>query len=340
MTLRCPNCGDGTCVAAAEEVIAQAPLLYSRCKRCQQLTLDKLSRIDLSDIIFENFSCAGCGKRPLDAVMGHVLSIAVQDKKKPDLSLREIGTPLISPNVPLYEPPHLSSRSLVLLTNTQSIARVADRIIEEVPEIKAILYGDPSRVIGVIDTQTEAYTCQLLAGCDLRADLVTSAYGQLLIYKTQSKIHIEHDNRAKMRKLGNIPVDGAVVFDALTGPGTLGLMSVLMGATKVIMNDVWYPAITDAYLNVCVNKNVLGLHSTKRISCQDLGSDAAPTLYGTARGGDTELELYLGDFEQFSDYDFEADVILVDSFPGMESRLQPTIRKIKQKNPTVRVYYI
>ncbi|MGZ4902656.1 MAG: hypothetical protein ACXV3U_07005 [Halobacteriota archaeon] len=338
--LACPNCGRASCAVAAETIIAQAPFLYTKCERCQDLALDKQSKIDLSEISFEDYACCGCGKRPLDAVMGHILSLAVDDKKRPDMSLREVGTPLLAPNVPLYASPHLSNRTLVLLTNKRIIARASDRIMQGVPEVKAILYGDPTRVIGLADTQIGAYTCQVRSGCDLRADLVTSAYGQLLIYKSQSRIHIEHDNRDKMHKLGNIPLEGAVVFDALSGPGTLGLMSALMGATKVILNDAWHPAVNDAYLNMCVNKRVLGLRSIKRICDEDRSFYGRPTLVSVARGNSTEIELYQGTLEQFSDQELNVDVILVDPFPGTEFRFQPTIWKIKQRNPMVHIYFI
>jgi len=338
--LVCPNCGGTSCVVAVEAIIAQAPFLYTKCERCADLALDKQSKIDLSEISFEDYACSGCGKRPLDAVMGHILSLVVDDKKKPDMSLREVGTPLLAPNVPLYASPHLSNRSLVLLTNKRTIAHASDQIVQDVPEIKAILYGDPARVIGLAHTQIGAYTCQVRSGCDLRADLVTSAYGQLLIYKSQSKIHIEHDNREKIHKLGSIPLQGAVVFDALSGPGTLGLTSVLMGAKKVILNDAWHPAVNDAYLNMCVNRRVLGLRSIKRIRDEDRSSYGEPTLFSVARGDSAEIELYDGTFEQFSDQELNVDVILVDPFPRTEFRFQRTISKIKQKNPTARIYFI
>jgi len=43
---------------------------------------------------------------------------------------------------------------------------------------------------------------------------------------------------------------GRVVVDGMCGPGTLGLMSVLMGASKVILNDAWRPAIENVLLNL------------------------------------------------------------------------------------------
>src|SRR5450756_3015217 len=82
-----------------------------------------------------------------------------------------------------------------------------------------------NKVFGLEDHHAAPNTCRVLAGCDVRADLVTSAYGQILVHKSQSKIHIEHNNMAKMAKLGALPIAGRVVLDALAGPGTLGLMS-------------------------------------------------------------------------------------------------------------------
>ena len=322
----------------AGNVIANVSSIYSKCASCSDLVLDKAEKIGLTAINFGGLTCAECGKRPLDAVIAHILSLSVQNKRKSDLSLREIGTPLLSPGIPTYYRPHLGHRTLILLTNRSLIADATERILDEVPEVKAILYGDPKRVAGLIDTQTEPYVYQVLAGCDLRADLVSSAYGQLLIYKSQSKIHIEHDNRTKMLKLGAVPLAGCVVFDALAGPGTLGLMSALMGAEKVILNDAWLPAVENAYLNLRVNKEVLGIRSIKRTSMRE-ASFGSPELFCTASTRDTDIELYCGNFEGFNVQDSKVDVVLLDPFPGTETRFESAAKRIRNEN-RLRVVYI
>ena len=323
----------------AGNVIANVSSIYSKCATCSELVLEKTKKIDLTEFNFSGLKCAECGKRPLDAVAAHILSLSIQNQHKSDLVLREIGTPLLCPGVSTYHRPHLGDRTLILLTNRSRVADAADRVLDEVREVKAILYGDPTKVAGLTIVEAEPYVYQVLAGCDMRADLVTSAYGQLLIYKSQSKIHIEHDNRTKMLKLGTIPLANRVVFDALAGPGTLGLMSVFMGAEKVILNDAWLPAVENAFLNLYVNKEVLGIRSIKRTSMTEASHDS-PELFCTARTSDTDIELYCGRFEKFDVQDSKVDVVLLDPFPGSEIRFESAAKRIRNQNRQMHVVYI
>jgi 16S rRNA G966 N2-methylase RsmD len=226
------------------------------------------------------------------------------------------------------------------MTNQRLIADASERILLEVPEVAGVIFGDTKRVIGLANIQTQPHTCRLLAGCDIRADLVTSAYGQILIYKSQSKIHIEHDNAVKIAKLGTLPVSGRVVLDALAGPGTLGLMSVLMGAQRVILNDAWLPAVENAYLNLRVNKRILGIRTIKRASMIKRGSDKAPELFCTAATDNGVIELYHGDFHEFNVQDSRVDIILVDPFPGTEGQFNGLCEELRKKHPKVQVVYI
>jgi len=144
----------------------------------------------------------------------------------------------LSPGVPTYAPPHIGYHNLLLHDQSTTYRRCERQNSPRVPEVAGVIFGDTKRVIGLAHSQAQPHTCRVLAGCDIRADLVASAYGRILIYKSQSKIHIEYDNAIKMAKLGALPVSGRVVLDALAGPGSLGLMSVLMGAQRVILNDL------------------------------------------------------------------------------------------------------
>jgi len=54
-------------------------------------------------------------------------------------------------------------------------------------------------------------------------------------------------------------LEDAVVVDGFCGPGTLGLLSVLGGARKVILNDAWLPALRNTILNIKANSSLLGL---------------------------------------------------------------------------------
>jgi hypothetical protein len=340
MRLLCPSCGSSSCVNSADKVIKAAPTLYARCASCNELVLDKKARINLSSISFDDLTCKNCGRRPLDAVMAHILALSAGHESRPALTLRQVGTPLLSPGVPTYAPPHVGYQNLLLLTREQIIADASDLILKHVSEVKGVIYGDMKRVIGLENSHAAPYTCRVIAGCDMRADLVTSAYGQILVHKSQSKIHIEHDNTTKMEKIGTLPLAGRVVLDALAGPGTLGLMSVLMGAQKVILNDAWLPAVENAYLNLQANKEILGIRMLRRTSVKKRGRSRAPYLYGTAASDHTLIELYHGEFEEFNIQDSEVDIILLDSFPNAERYFIDMSEEIRKRYPKIHVVCI
>jgi len=341
MRLRCPSCGGRSCVNSAEHVIEAAPTLYAKCPSCNDLVLDKTNRIDLTDIGFDDLRCKNCGRRPLDAVMAQILAVSAgPNKNRPKLPLRQIGTPLLSPGVPTYAPPHIGYQSLLLLTKQEIIADASNLILRDIPEVRGVIYGDMKRVIGLANRHATPYMCRVLAGCDLRADLVTSAYGQILVYKSQSKIHIEHDNVAKMTKLGTLPIAGRVVLDALTGPGTLGLMSVLMGAQKVVLNDAWLPAVENAYLNLQVNREILGIRTLSRAPVAKKASSRAPNLFCTATTDHTVIELYHGEFEEFNIQDSGVHLVLLDPFPDTEPYFKALSEEIRNKHPQVHMVCI
>ena len=342
MRFVCPECGNRSCVQAAERVIKAAPTLYAKCPSCNDLILDKAEEIDLTSIRFDSSRCEGCGKRPLDVVMAHILASSVQNKKCPELALRQVGTPLLSPSVPIYARPQIGYKNLLLLTDQPIIAAASDRILRDVQEVKGVIYGNAAEPFGLAYKEAAARTCRTLAGCDMRADLVTSAYGQLLIYKSQSKIHIEHDHSRKIAKLSVLPIADHAIFDALAGPGTLGLTCVLMGAKKVTLNDAWFPAVENAYLNLHVNRRVLGIQSISRVSRATKAraatvSGGSSYLFATAKTHRAYIELYHGAFEEF---DIEASgthVILVDPFPGTEAHFEALIEDIHRKYPRIHV---
>lgn len=340
MRLRCPSCGSRSCVNSAERVIETAPTLYVKCPSCNDLVLDKTNRIDLTDISFDDLKCTNCGRRPLDAVMAHILALSIGHKDRPRLTLRHVGTPLLSPGVPTYAPPHIGYQNLLLLTKQRIIADASDLILRDIPEVKGVIYGDMKRVIGLPDSHATPHTCRVLAGCDMRADLVTSAYGQILVHKSQSKIHIEHDNVAKMTKLGTLPIAGRVVLDALAGPGTLGLMSVLMGAQKVMLNDAWLPAVENAYLNLQVNREILGIRTLRRAPVTKRASSRAPDLFCTATTDHAIIELYHGEFEEFNIQDSGAHLVLLDPFPDTELYFKTLSEEIHNKHPEVHIVCI
>ena len=335
MRLRCPSCGSSSCVNSAESVIKAAPSLYARCASCTNLVLEKSGQINFPDKGLDDLRCKNCGRRPLDAVMAHILSLSGGQESRPALTLRQVGTPLLSPGVPTYAPPHIGDQNLLLLTKQRIVADASDLILKLVPEVKGVIYGDMKNVIGLEDRHAAPYTCRVLAGCDMRADLVTSAYGQILVHKSQSKIHIEHNNMAKMAKLGTLPIAGRVVLDALAGPGTLGLMSVLMGAQKVVLNDAWLPAVENVYLNLKANREILGIRMLRRTSIKNRAPSRTPNLYCIATTDHTRIEIYHGEFEDFNIENSGFDLILLDSFPNKTRYFIDMAEEIHRRYPGI-----
>ena len=119
-------------------------------------------------------------------------------------------------------------------------------------------------VAGVVDSGKKPLENVLLAGCDMRADISQSLFGETVIYKSQSRIHIEFSRQSapKMRILEQLYLQGKLrdVVDGLCGPGTLGLMCVLAGAKKVVLNDAWHASVQNVLLNLEANKSLSLIH--------------------------------------------------------------------------------
>jgi hypothetical protein len=103
-----------------------------------------------------------------------------------------------------------------------------------------------------------------------------------------------------------------------------------MGASKVMLNDAWLPFIKNAYLNLHVNKNILGIKSIKKASFDGLKEVATtPNLISKAETGKCEIELYHGDLRKSEEIPLKADIVLIDAFPRSEHRWISTIEKLK-----------
>ncbi len=50
--------------------------------------------------------------------------------------------------------------------------KCAERIINEIPEIKGVLKGDIKQTVGMKDSNSSPHVYKLLAGCDMRCDIV------------------------------------------------------------------------------------------------------------------------------------------------------------------------
>jgi hypothetical protein len=317
--MECPCCGKG-CAKPAKDVLAGVDRMYMACRECApEPNLDK-SR-PLSALPREIDRCPSCGRASLDAVMLDALrtlgDCGLRDRRD---NLRSVGSPLISVGYPLAYPPRLGPASLIIIGERLN-KPAAEEILKRVPEVKGIILA--GGVPGVVDKSAGSKENVLLAGCDLRADVVQSIFGDLVIYKSQSKIHIEFPRQSapKMKILEGLYFQGKVrdVADGLCGPGTLGLMCVLAGAKRVVFNDIWLPAVENVMLNLEVNRGLLGIEEIERLETPSSVIGEEPVLIGRASGM-CKIEVYHGDLARLFHRIGPAGLCLIDHFPGANTR--------------------
>jgi len=316
----CPCCGKD-CVRPAQDVLASIDTLYMACPDCaSDLNLDKSS--PLKDLPERISRCNSCGRASLDAVMLDALNILVEMglRDKGD-NLRSVGSPLIDVGYKLAYPPRLGPKSLIIVG--ESLRKdAAETILRRIPEVKGVIQS--GGVPGVVDSEIDPLEWGLLAGCDMRGDVVQSLFGELVIYRSQSKIHIEFPRQGspKMKILESLYFKGKMtddVVDGLCGPGTLGMMCVLAGAKRVVLNDIWLPAVENVMLNLEANKVVLGIENIEHLEHPTDAVGSEPVLVGRASGA-CEIEVYHGDLKRLFSKARPASLCLIDHFPGSDTR--------------------
>jgi hypothetical protein len=317
--MECPCCGK-SCVRPAQDVLSAIGGMYMACPNCApDPSLDKNK--PLIELQLSEKRCDSCGRAPLDLVMHDVLRVLIEaglrDKRD---NLRSAGSPLISFGYHLAYPPRLGPGSLIIAGESFN-KNAADAIIAQVPEIKGIILS--GGVPGVADFQTKPVEWKLLAGCDMRGDVIQSLFGELVIYKSQSKIHIEFPRQSapKMKILEELYFRGRIssVVDGLCGPGTLGLMCALAGAKRVVLNDIWLPAVENAMLNLQANRGLLGIEKIERLEHPKCAVGDDPVLVGIARGA-CQIEVYHGDLKRLFSKAEPAGLCLIDHFPKADTR--------------------
>ncbi len=319
--MKCPTC-NGDCIQPAEKILDEILGMYMACSSCPpDPRFDK--SVPFKEILDSSSGrCNKCGRRHLDFVIGNVLTILKRRGLFPeDAALREVGTPLIVFGYRIPYPPRLGSKSLVLIMDSIT-EDAAGKIVENVPEIKGVIKrkGLQSRSIGILDTDSNPHTYELLAGCDMRCDVISSSFGELCFYKNQSKIHIEFNN-TKITKMEELYIkgelDGTFIVDGFCGPGTLGLLSVLGGAKKVILNDAWLPALKNVILNIKVNSKILGIKIDFELQDYEKLIGNEPVLMATAEGN-AKIMVYHGDVRRLNEVVKECDMCLIDTFPSVD----------------------
>lgn len=347
MSIICPRCGSRDCVIPAPDVFESIHRMYTACPSCMpDPNISKHAPFDQLDpftngrlktspragsgsstfrgIDDTTMRCPNCGRRHLDVVVAHVLDILRREGLcGMQAALFDVGTPMITIGYPVPFPPRLGRDTLILIVDAIN-NKVAEMILSEVSEVKGVIQrkGKPEEPIGILNTGSTPHIYDLLAGCDVRADIVSSAFGELCIYKTQSDMHIEFSRAgsAKMEVLESLYYQrklGGTVVDGCCGAGALGLVSVLAGARRVILNDAYLPAVKNTLLNIRANAPVLDLELEIHTDPSELRTIAdAPTLVATAHGS-CDVRVYHSDLVDLASVIDECDLCLIDAFIGV-----------------------
>ncbi len=299
--MKCPVC-QMDCVKSAKDILVTLPSLFRPCADCKIRMLDK--RAPLPTLEYD--SPCSCGKRFIDEVFAHIYVIMVEEgDMKATEPLIAVGSPLVHPGFPMERPPFLTEKSLVLLTS-KATKKTAERLMGEVPELRGVVKtGNFVPGITSADLKTVPKVYDLLAGCDVRADIFPLRSGPLVMYKQQSLVHIEFSRgyapkiQALERHVGNPPVK--LFIDACSGVGTLGLTAACMGVPHVIMNDAWYASAFWSAFNLEVNREYFKV-SRVRIFEQMEDMVKHPVTKNPIKIAETEgeqiIEVYQGDFRQ------------------------------------------
>lgn len=292
------NC-NVNCIKNKDEILQEIKLKYDSCPDCYSKTLKKAipiqRQINLQNIDYNYLKCKTCGKRNIDIVMAHVLKYLIEDKfLSNSASIRKVGTPLITPAIPLDKLPYLPDNSLVIITSSCD-KKTADKILENVPEIKSIIKGDINKTVGILNEKMDIINYELLAGCDIRCDIQYTKLEPIIIYKHQSKIHIEYTKQdsPKILQLDEIleKYENPTVIDAMCGPGTLGIYAIQKNARKVLFNDIYNESLDSLKINL--EKN-----------------DISNELYEITNKNILELENFIKE---------EYDVGIIDAFPNIDT---------------------
>jgi hypothetical protein len=311
--MQCPVCGKD-CVQKAEDLVATLETVFAPCEECRGNTVDKTR--PPPDLAIAK-PCP-CGKRFIDDVFIHLYSIMVEEGAlSKDDPLKRAGMPLVHPGFAMEEAPYLPNNSLLLLSMVAD-EKVAERLYREVPELRGVVKCG-SFVPGAVDVDLSVTprVYELLAGCDVRADVFSTQHTPVVAYKQQSLIHIEFP-RGYDPKIVNVGVHirhslPRAFVDASCGVGTLGIIAAQYGVPHVIMNDAWYAAAFWAAFNLSVNAGSL-LGGEIHI-LEDYGSMASHPVVREPRRiayseGKQLVEVFQGDYRNLPPLIPERDRIL------------------------------
>jgi hypothetical protein len=302
--MQCPVCGED-CIRHAHEIIELLPTIFTPCEGCESRILNKSS--PLGDQAYR--APCSCGKRFIDEVFAHLYTLMVEEGVlSATRPLKDVGYPLVHPGFAMTAPPFLPRDSLVLLSPVVT-KKVAERVVQEVPEIKGVVRCG-SFIPGAVDINLtgEIQVYELLAGCDVRADVFTTQTSPVVVYKQQSLLHIEFP-RGYDPKIVTVGVHvkrrmPRIFVDACCGAGTLGILGGILGVPRVILNDAWYAAAFWTAMNLEVNREFLLIEEIQLLKTlpelERVPVRRDPILVAQTTG-EQVLQVYQGDFNKLPD---------------------------------------
>ena len=211
--------------------------------------------IDFNTLTADYMRCE-CGKRPLDIVMSHILKVMIESQiVNENATLRRNSpVPLSNFYYSSLNPQFINEKSLILL-HPDFTLEVAQRLMNEVPEVACVLKGSPHDTVGQADKNSKINHFEILEGDDEQINVMrTLLKDKIILVKNQSKHHIEVAMTTEQKLvqlhnyLDNNNLEMGVALDAMCGLGALGIYLQKYGFEKVIFNDI-NPEMIDALKN-------------------------------------------------------------------------------------------
>jgi len=242
----------------------------NECSKCKESKLIELKKFKLLneqlnlDKLDDDFARCSCGKRHIDIVMAHILKIMKEENiELRKFILRNGPTPLLTPMFNTENEPFIEKNSLIIL-HPKFTKDIALKIINDVSEVKGVIKGNPKDTVGIVDIDSEAISYELLAGSDVRSDILQSPVGKIIINKIQHLSYLEFppsmENKIKKiweyiqaKHLTKEEFKELNIIDGTCGNGTLGIFLLKSGVKKIIFNDIWKPSAVMTSMNLKAN---------------------------------------------------------------------------------------
>lgn len=333
--------------------ISKILLDKNKCPNCEKESFIEIKKfkplneqLDLNTLD-DNLGRCSCGKRHIDIVMAQILKIMKEENiELRRFILRNGPTPLLTPMFNNKNEPFIEKNSLIIL-HPKFTKDIAKKIMDEVSEVKGVIKGDPKDTIGFIDINSEAVSYELLAGSDIRCDIVQTPVGEIVINKIQHLSYLEFppsmENKIKKlweyiqtRQLSKEEISNLTAIDGTCGNGTLGIFLLKLGFKKVIFNDIWRPSTVMTSINL--NANGFPLNEEIEYSKDSYNIDNVINIKNidniNSISTGNNFEVYNLPFEKlnkvFSKETF--DICILDCFPGVNTTHLENIAKSLAKD--------